>query len=103
MLWHCCFMHIFFRLSVNGNLVGSDNETLIINSYVTEEVSHGLSIVDSTDSFREDQTDINCLYLGTLQLLDFMRNCISDHHLTKYGKEKILEIWLKHQIRHKLI
>lgn len=68
---------------------------LIIHSNIAEEVSHRLPIVDSADSFRQDQADIHSLYLGTLQFLYFMRNCIGDHNLSKYSKresENMVEI-----------
>lgn len=54
---------------------------LVIHSDVSEKVGHGLSVVDSPNGFRKNQTDIHSLYLGTLQLLNLMRDSIRHHHL----------------------
>lgn len=61
---------------------------LVINSDVTKEIGHGLAIVDSSDGFRENQTDIHSLYLGALQLLDLVRNCVGYYHLWSARKKK---------------
>ena len=53
----------------------------VIYCDVTEQVSHGLSIVDASDGLGQDHTDVHCLDLGTLELLDLVRDCISHHHL----------------------
>lgn len=53
----------------------------VIYCDVTEQVSHGLSIVDASDGLGQDHTDVHCLDLGTLELLDLMRDCIGHHHL----------------------
>jgi hypothetical protein len=72
--WHC---FVCFPLEFQGQ----GNHELVIHRDVSEKVSHGLSIVDSPNCFRKNQTDIHSLYLGTLQLLDLMRDSICHHHL----------------------
>lgn len=62
---------------------------LVIDSDVTEEISHGLAVVDSPDGFREDQTDIYSLYLGALQLLHLVRNSVGHYHLRRDRKRKL--------------
>lgn len=61
---------------------------LVINSDVAEEIGHGLPVVDSSDGFRENQADIHSLYLGALQLLHLMRNCVGYHHLRSARKKR---------------
>lgn len=67
---------------------------LVIDSDVAEEIGHGLAIVDSSDGFRENQTDIHSLYLGTLQLLYLMRNCVGYYHLWSAKKKRQLVVLL---------
>lgn len=61
---------------------------LVIHSDVSEKVRHGLSVVDSPNRFRKNQTDIHGLYLGTLQLLHLVRDSIRHHHLVMAAMEK---------------
>lgn len=56
---------------------------LVINSDVAKEIGHGLAVVDSSDGFRKNQTDIHSLYLGALQLLYLVRNGVGYYHLRK--------------------
>lgn len=69
---------------------------LVINSDVAKEIGHGLAIVDSSDGFRENQTDIHSLYLGALQLLYLMRNCVGYYHLWSAKKKRPLAVLLIH-------
>lgn len=59
--------HAHFLSSTGLNQTGGmTKRNLVIHGDITEKVSHGLPIVDPTDCFREDQTNIHSLYLGTL-------------------------------------
>lgn len=69
---------------------------LVINSDVAEEIGHGLPVVDSSDGFRENQADIHSLYLGALQLLHLMRNCVGYHHLRSARKKRPSAVLLMH-------
>lgn len=69
---------------------------LVINSDVAKEIGHGLAIVDSSDGFRENQTDIHSLYLGALQLLYLVRNCVGYYHLWSARKKRPLAVPLIH-------
>lgn len=69
------------------DLQGQANQELVIHGDVSEKVSHGLAVVDSPNCFRKNQADIHSLYLGTLQLLDLMRDCICYHHLVRKQRE----------------
>lgn len=60
---------------------------LVINSDVAEQIGHGLAVVDPPDGLRENQADIHSLYLGALQLLHFVRNCVGHHHLWSARKK----------------
>lgn len=64
---------------------------LVIDSDVAKQIGHGLAIVDSSDGFRENQTDIHSLYLGALQLLYLMRNCVGYYHLWSARKKRPLK------------
>lgn len=61
---------------------------LVIDSDVAEEIGHGLAVVDPSDGFGEDQTDIHSLYLGALQLLHLVRNCVGYYHLQSARKNR---------------
>ena len=65
---------------------------LVIDSDVAKEIGHGLAIVDSSDGFRQNQTDIHSLYLGALQLLYLMRNCVGYYHLRSARKKRPLVV-----------
>ena len=69
---------------------------LVINSDVAKEIGHGLAIVDSSDGLRENQTDIHSLYLGALQLLYLVRNCVGYYHLWSARKKRPLAVPLIH-------
>lgn len=89
-----------FPFSLRKLMAEWEKINLIIHGNIAEEVSHRLPIVDATDSFRKDQADIHSLYLGTLQFLYFMRNCIGDHNLSKYSKRKRHQkTWLEYLFR----
>lgn len=62
---------------------------LVVDSDVAKEIRHGLAVVDSSDGFRENQTDIHSLYLRALQLLDLVRNCVGYYHLWSIRKKSI--------------
>lgn len=57
------------------------SHTLVIHGDVTEQVGHGLSVVDAADGFSQYHADIYSLDFGTLKLLYFMGDCVGDHHL----------------------
>uniref|UniRef100_A0A480IX48 Phosphoribosyl pyrophosphate synthase-associated protein 1 isoform X1 n=1 Tax=Sus scrofa TaxID=9823 RepID=A0A480IX48_PIG len=58
---------------------------LVVHGDVSEEVGHGLAVVDSANGFGQDQTDVHRLDLGTLQLLHLVRDSICHHHLVDGG------------------
>lgn len=43
--------------------------------------------MNPADGLREDHADVHRFDLGALELLDFMRNCVGDHHLQTKRKE----------------
>lgn len=61
---------------------------LVVHCDVSEKVRHGLPVVDSPNRFRKNQTDVHSLNLGTLQLLDLVRDSIRHHHLVVAVMEK---------------
>jgi len=72
--------------------------SLVINSDVSKEIGHGLAVVDPSDGFRENQTDIHSLYLGALQLLHLVRNGVGYYHLQSARKKKPLVVPLTHSL-----
>lgn len=67
---------------------------LVINCDVAKEIGHGFAVVDSSDGFRKNQTDIHSLYLGALQLLYLVRNCVGYYHLWNARKKRPLVVSL---------
>lgn len=61
---------------------------LVVHGDVSEEVGHGLAVVDSPNGFGQDQTDVHRLDLGTLQLLHLVRDSICHHHLVVAATEE---------------
>lgn len=53
----------------------------VIHGDVAEQIGHGLSVVDASDGFGQDHTDIDSLDLWTLQLLYLVRNSVGHYHL----------------------
>lgn len=53
----------------------------VIHSDVAEQISHGLSIVDTPDGLSQNHTHIHSFDFWTLQLLHLMRNSVGHHHL----------------------
>lgn len=53
----------------------------VIQSDVTKQIGHGLSVVDAPDGLSQDHTDIHSFDFWTLQLLDLMRYSVGHHHL----------------------
>lgn len=55
--------------------------SLIIYGDVAEQVGHGFSVMDAADGFSQNHTDVHCLNLGTLELLDLVGDRVRHHHL----------------------
>lgn len=54
---------------------------LIIHSDVTEQVGHGLVILDTPDCLRQHDADVHSFNFVTLHFLDLMWDCVSYNYL----------------------
>lgn len=67
--------------------------SLVVHGDVAEQVSHGLSIVDAADGLGQNHADVHRLDFGTLQLLHFMGDCVSHHHLQTQQTQRLGLDW----------
>lgn len=71
-------MFAFFGVGLKTESVCSAS---VIHSDVSEQIGHGLSVVDAPDGLSQDHTDIHCFDFWTLQLLHIMRHSVGHDHL----------------------
>lgn len=62
---------------------------LIVYGDVAEQVGHGLSVMDAADGFGQNHADVHRLDLGTLELLDLVRDRVSHHHLRDEAESRL--------------
>lgn len=82
--------------------VSLEEEALIIQSYISEEVRHGLPVMDPANGFWEDHADIHSLDFRALEFLYFMWDCVCNNHLQKEKQQSegcssfpppVLKLW----------
>lgn len=59
-------------------------QALVVHGDVTEQIGHGLSVVDTADGLGEDHAHVHRLDLRTLELLHLMGHCVGHHHLGQH-------------------
>ena len=63
------------------NLVKSSD--LVLHWDISEEIGHGLSVVDPSNCLRKHQTHVYCFDFCAFLLVNFLRNCICHKQLQK--------------------
>lgn len=53
----------------------------VVQSDVSEQIGHGLAVVDAPDGLSQDHTHVHGFDFWTLELLHIMRHRVGDHDL----------------------